>query len=359
MDIHGSSNEEKRILVIKLRYIGDTVLTTPLLKVLKSGVPGSRIDVLVYDDSQEVLVGNPFVDRVWTLNHARARKSLWYSLTFMGRLRGQGYHTVVDLTNNDRSSLFTFFTGAPMRIGFVSGRWFRTRICYTEVIDSLLGQGHAVDHHLKVAELLGLPAEDRHPHIQVSVEAQKRVEAKLIEMGFDWNQPFVLIYPGARRWYKRWPPEQFSALADRISHHFQMSAVFCGGKEDVAISESIRGQMVSEALDVTGRLSLSEFAALIQRAACLVGNDAAPIHIATAVKTPTISLFGPTDWRVWAPRRELDRVIAAEFPCMPCGHSKPDCHLGENYCMSTIDLEDVWNALQDSLSRSLGEGDGT
>jgi predicted lipopolysaccharide heptosyltransferase III len=351
MDVHGSVNEEKRILIIKLRYIGDTVLSTPLVQVLKRGVPGSRIDVLVYDDSQEVLMGNPFVSRIWSLNHAMARKSLWYSLALMSRLRKQRYHTVVDLTNNDRSSLFTFSTGASMRIGFISGRWLRNRICYTTVIDSVLGQGHAVDHHLKVAELLGLSVEDRHPHIQVSVEAKKRMEAKLIDMGFDWNQPFVLIYPGARRWYKRWPPEQFAALADRVAQHLQVPGVFCGGEEDVAISESIRGQMVSKAFDVTGRLSLSEFAALLEHAACLVGNDAAPIHIATAVKTPTISLFGPTDWKVWAPRRKLDRVIAAEFHCMPCGHSKPDCHLGGNYCMSTISLQAVADAVAEIVRK--------
>lgn len=354
MDVPHTRDRERRILVIKLRYIGDTVLTTPLLKTLKEGVPGSRIDVLVYENSREILIGNPFVDRIWALDRNRARGDFFYTIRFLRFLRRQGYHVVADLTNNDRSSLFTFFTGAPVRIGFASGRTLRKKLFYTRVIDSVLGRCHAVDHHLKVAEVLGLPVEDRDPHVTVSQSSRERMEAKLLAMGVHGTQPFVLIYPGARRWYKRWPPAQFAALADRITH-LQISVVLCGGEEDVGISEDIRRHMDSDALDVTGQLSLSDFAALADRAVCLIGNDSAPIHIATAVQTPTISLFGPTDWRVWAPRRDRDRVVAAEFPCMPCGHGNPDCPLGDAYCMSTIGLEEVWSVVRDSLSESLGK----
>jgi len=358
MKVAEARDEEKRILLIKLRYIGDTLLVTPLLKALKKGIPGSRIDVLVYENSREILSEDPFVGHIWALDHRKARGNLWYTLRFMTRLRGQRYGIVADLTNNDRSSFFTFVTGAPVRIGFTSGRLIRTKLFYTEVIDSVLGRAHTVDHHLKVAEFLGLPVEDRHPHIEVSPEAKERVEAKLLAMGMDGSQPFVLIYPGARRWYKRWPSHRFAMLADRIAEHFHVPALLCGGEEDVTISESIRREMESDAFDVTGQLSLLEFGALAKQALCLIGNDSAPIHVATAVKTPTIALFGPTDWKAWAPRRDQDRVLAAEFPCRPCGHSKPDCHLGEGYCMSTIGLEDVWNAVQETLSRRLGEASG-
>jgi predicted lipopolysaccharide heptosyltransferase III len=340
---------EKHILLIKLRYIGDTVLISPLLQALKRSMPGSRIDVLVYQNSKEVLVGNPFVHRVWALDQKKAKESLSYSLKIMSRLRRQGYSIVADLTNNDRSSFFTFFTGAPQRIGFTSGRILRTKLFYTTVIDSILGRGHAVDHHLKVAEVLGVPVEDFNPSMEVPLQAVERTDAKLRSLGVGDAQPFVLIYPGARRWYKRWPQFQFARLAERIIHHFHMPVVFCGGEEDVAISRDIRQQMDKDALDVTGKLSLLDFAALVRRAACLIGNDSAPIHLATALNTPTLALFGPTDWKVWGPRRDHDRVIAAEFPCRPCGHSNPECPLGDRYCMSTIELEEVWSAVKETL----------
>jgi predicted lipopolysaccharide heptosyltransferase III len=357
MHISAAGAEGNRILVIKLRYIGDTVLITPLLQALKKGMPGSSMDVLVYQNSKEVLVGNPHIHRIWALDQKRAKDSLWYSLKFMNRLRRQGYSIVADLTNNDRSSFFTFYTGAPLRIGFTSGRILRTKLFYTTVIDSVLGRGHVVDHHLKVADVLGLSVEDPNPSVEVPVEAAERVEAKLRSAGLGGYQPFVLIYPGARRWYKRWPTLQFAKLAERIIGHFHIPIVFCGGEEDVAISRAIRRQMDTDALDVTGQLTLLDFAALVRRAVCLIGNDSAPIHLATAVETPTIALFGPTDWNVWGPRRDQDRVIAAEFPCRPCGHSSPDCPLGESYCMSTIDLEEVWGAVEEILVKRVSESE--
>ncbi len=339
-----------KILVIKLRYIGDTILITPLLNALKEGMRGAQVDVLVNKETIDVLVDNPYVQHAWAFDHQASKRSPWYTFNLIRLLRREHYNMVIDLTNNDRSAVLSFASGAPLRIGYASEQVVRQRLFYNRIIDSVLGRVHTVDHHLKVAEELGIPVIHRNPFIFVSSAKLKGMEERLSRLGLENEEPFAIIHPGARRWYKSWPLEQFAGLADRIIKVCRIRVVLTGGKEDIEVSLKIGEHMQEEVLNLTGQVPLSDFPALAKRAVCLIGNDSAPIHIATAVGTPAIALFGPTDWKAWRPRRAHDRVIAAAFPCMPCGHAKPDCPLGESYCMSTIRFEEVWNAVEETIS---------
>jgi len=340
-----------------MRYIGDTVLMTPLLKALGKGMPHTQIDVVVNKNTHQVLSGNPFIRNTLVFDHGMSKKSLGYILGFMKRIRKQRYNTVIDLTNNDRASLFTLISGAGVRIGYHSESILRRKLCYTDVIDSVLGRIHTADHHLKAAEALGLHVDDRHPFIAVSPADISSIEKRLCAEGMEKDVPFVVIHPGARRWYKSWPPLRFAGLADTIIRKYGIRVILSGSEADKGVCAVISEIMKEQPLNLAGRVPLSEIPALIRKGVCLVGNDSAPIHIATAVKTPAIALFGPTDWKAWYPRRTHDRVLAAEFSCRPCGHSRADCPLNHDYCMSAITLESVQAAVEAALEQQNEDGD--
>lgn len=337
------------MLVIKLRYIGDTVLTLPLLNALARGLPAAALHGLVNQESAPVLAGNPHLRRVWRFTPAHRRPTSFFKL--VGQLRSQRYDAVIDLTSNDRSALLSFLSRARWRMGFWRDRFLYQRLFYNRMIPSVLGSGHAVDHHLKVAGYLGLAVPDIHPWIPVSEAAIAGLAPKLARQGLSRQHPFVILHPGARRPYKSWPPARFARLADRIIARAGVQVAFSGGPADGATIQGILKQMDHPAVDLAGVLSLEELPALIRQAVCLVGNDSGPIHIATAVNTPAIALFGPTEPAVWGPRREHDRLFEVKLPCRPCGHGAKTCYRGADYCMAKIRLEPVWEAVFDTIQR--------
>lgn len=339
-----------KVLILKMRYIGDAVLTTPLIRALKEGLPSARIDIGVNQGSDQILDGHPFIGKCWRFDQTSNAVRFRSGLDFIQSIRREKYDLVADLTCNDRTALFSFLSGSPLRIGYRSGRYFRDRTAYTHTLPSGLGKMHTVDHHLRVADYLGLPVTDRNPSLPVLTERQKRITDMLENEGIRSNEPFVLIHPGARRVYKSWPLHRFARLSDDMYRVFGQKVILCGGQEDRFTVASIVAQMETEPLNWAGKIPLRDLPALIQRGRCLIGNDSAPIHIASAVQTPTISLFGPTRWEDWAPRRDSDRVLAAEYPCRPCGHSRKRCPLEEAYCMSSISYESVWQTVKEMLS---------
>lgn len=345
----------EKILVIKMRYIGDTVLTTPLAACLKKGFPHARLDILVNRGTEPVLQHHPDVDQILAFDYPLSKKRLRYGVEFAFRIRNRGYDLVIDLTNNDRSALFTFISGASVRIGYVSQHRLRRKLAYTCVVDSVLGTLHTVDHHLNMAKALGLETAEIHPFIHVAEDQMRRVEKKLAQMGVDFSKPFVVIHPGARRWYKSWPPDRFAAIGDSVIKRYGVQVLLSGSASDQSTCLTILDHMKypSHVVNVSGQIPLAELPALIRKSVCLIGNDSAPIHIATAVNTPAVALFGATRWEDWYPRRAHDKVIAAEYPCRPCGHARKDCPLGSGYCMGSISFERVSKAVDEVLNSCL------
>ncbi|MDX9786789.1 MAG: putative lipopolysaccharide heptosyltransferase III [Desulfobacterales bacterium] len=341
----------KKILVIKMRYIGDTVLVTPLLRALKTAMPAAETFLLLNKEAAPVITGHPHINRLLSFDDQRAKKDLAYFIQFVLQIRKLKLDMVIDLTQNDRSALFTFFTGAAYRIGFDGASAFQRR-AYTHRVPYLFGKIHTVDHHLMMAKHLGLPPVDSNPDLPVFPEDIQWVRNRLASAGVENSLPYVLIHPGARRWYKSWPIDRFSQLADRIYQRYRVQVVLSGGPSDRETCEKIASKTTRRIFDLSGQIPLAQLPALIQKSVLLIGNDSAPIHIATAVNTPVIALFGPTRWEDWHPRRDHDKTLSVSFPCRPCGHSNPDCPMGDAYCMSEISTTSVWTAVQERLLAS-------
>lgn len=333
----------KKILVIKLRYIGDTLLTAPFLEALKEAFPEASITALVSRGTESVLSYHPAIAELLPLDS----KELGFAgyLRFLENIRRRQFDIAIDLTDADRSAFIAYWSHAPVKIGFEGKSFLRNRFLYNILVKADEEALHKIDHHLAVAEAMGRPIRNRELRFFLAPEEQERIRQKVKEKGLNVDQPFVVLHPGARRWYKSWPLEYFSQLGNRIAHELQLPLVLSGGPSDLESIEKIQKGMNHSSFNFAGELNLRESACLFKLAALCVVNDSSPMHIAAAVQTPTVALFGLTDPKNWRPRGEIHQVFSQECPCRPYGHSR-ECDQGDDHCMRKISVEEVFEAVK-------------
>jgi len=333
----------ERILVIKLRYVGDVLLATPVLSRLRESFPKAHLAMLVNPGTDDVVRDHPALDEVLVLE----RGNLARQWRFVRDLRRRRFDLVIDLTDADRSALLSWLSGTPMRLGYNSeGRW--RGILYTQVVAADRFAMHTVRYHLKAMEALGLAGSPPAPLLTVAPEARREADRLLRELGVDEARPFVCLHPGARWWFKAWPAERFAALADLIQTDTASQALFLGGDQERSLEGRIADGMKTTFRSLIGKTSLRALAAVLERAALMVSNDNGPMHMAAALRVPVIGLFGPSDPAVWGPWGDGHRTFYKGLDCRACFH--PDCFRGEQNCMRLIALEEVWQVVRERLS---------
>ena len=339
-EISSASPPAKRILLIKLRYLGDVVLCTPVLPLLRKQYPDAKITFLVNRWTAAVLQGNPYVDEVWVL----PRKSWWKQLRLIQQVRRGKFDTVIDLTDGDRSAFLSWVTGAAVRLGFNRERRWRGRF-YTQVLPSAYGTMHMVEYHQQALAGLGITESVGNPEIYVHSKVQQQAEEKLSE-NFATGQPLVLLHPTARYTFKTWPLERFAALADWLSDQ-GVSVALIGSQREIQIGQQIVNLSRCKPISLMGNTQLSQLTALMKRSHLLIGNDGGPMHIAAAVGCPVLALFGPSDPAVWGPRGLNVKVIYKGGNCEDCFYQ--GCSRGEESCMRQISVKEVCQAAKSML----------
>ncbi|MBX6376924.1 MAG: glycosyltransferase family 9 protein [Clostridia bacterium] len=326
--------------------LGDTLFATPALRALRRRFPEARVVVLAWASNAPILEGNPNVDEVWvagsTLDLPRLAR----------RVLEGGFQLGVGLSN--LGSWFLMVSGVPLKVGFNAqslGRFYvRPAPDRRDV--------HAVDYCLSIVGALGAPVDDR--RLELPLGAQDRAEAERFLREEVGPAPLlVAIHPGGRHFRaKRWFPARFGRLADELTARFGARVVLVGGSEDVRLAEQIRLMATSRPAVAAGRLRLKATAALLERADLFVGNDSAPLHMAAAVGTPTVALFGPTDPVNFRPIGDHHRIVRRDLPCSPCFHwlGGPQQYLQgcrnqecRHQCMKEIGVEEVVGAVAASL----------
>jgi predicted lipopolysaccharide heptosyltransferase III len=333
------------ILVMKLRYIGDVVLSTPVLTRLREGFPKARITMLVNAGTEEVVQDHPALDEVMVV--AREGLRNW---RLPVELRRRRFDVVVDLTDGDRSAILGRMSGAPTRIGYNSEHRWRGRL-YTHIVKADRFAMHTIQYHLAATEALGLSGVIPEPQMTVAPDARDAARSLLQEAMVDADKPFVCLHPGARWWFKSWPAERFAALADRIQTHSPAQVLFLGSERDRKVIGDIASAMETACLSLVGRTRLQDLAAILSRARLMISNDNGPMHIAAAMGTPVIGLFGPSDPAIWGPWGGGHRTFYKQVDCRSCFH--PDCFRGEANCMRLISLDEVWEAVGARLKETL------
>jgi heptosyltransferase III len=332
----------KSILVIKLRYIGDVLLSTPMLLALKAAYPTARLTALVNRGTEEILSGNPCVDEALPLD----KGSFAATWSFASALRRRGFDMVVDLTDADRSAFLTWMSRAPIRIGFNDEHRGRGR-CYTEVVQPVPGVRHRIDRNLEILKLLNIEAGSKNPQVWLTPEEEASADHLLDQLGVQRSTFMVTLQPGARYWFKAWPPERFAELADQLTSHYGCQVLIGGNCQEVDLAQQIQKMAKSHPIVMAGRTTIKQFAAIVRKSALFVGNDSGAMHIASAVGTPVVALFGPSSPRQWGPRGGPVEVLHKELDCPSCVH--PICTRGEENCMRLIAVHEVFAAAQQLL----------
>lgn len=335
-----------KYLLIKLRYIGDSLLTTPVAKVIKRSSKDSYIAFLVNKGTEELLYFNPWIDRIYTFNKESSLKA---KISLIKHIRKEMFDVCIDFTSSDRGAFLAFLSGAKLRIGFCGGSLLRDKLLYTSAKRPPAANMHQIEKNLYLLNELGIKSCIQKPEIFLKEEELERGKALLIGSGWDGQTPYIIFHPGSRRWYKSWPAENFALLGDLVKNNFIIDVVICGGRDDTVMAEYIAKMMRERSINIAGKTSIRELASIIKGASLFIGNDSAPMHISYSLDVPTIALFGPTDWESWYPVGNNHSIFSKDVPCRPCGHSR-DCDKGEMNCMRLISVEEVFSKVCEYLA---------
>ncbi|MBI2876893.1 MAG: lipopolysaccharide heptosyltransferase II [Candidatus Tectomicrobia bacterium] len=347
-----------RILIIKPSALGDVIHALPLLKLLRGHYPQAQIAWLVNRELQGLLEGHPDLDRIFPFERrvwgerGRLSRTLREFAALIRQLRQARFDLALDVQGLLRSGLIGYLSGAPHRLGFANARE-GSPLFYTQKAAVPPGEVHAVERYLCLLSALGIAtgAEgDREGPLSLDFtfplgEADRLYARGLLE-GRRAGSSLILMSPGARWESKRWPPEHFAWLADLLSERERATVALIGSPAETPLAESIRAQMKTAPLLLTGRTSLKQLAALMEAADLLVTNDSGPMHLAAALGTPVLALFGPTSPRRTGPYGVGHRVLQKTLPCIPC--FKRQCP-EDHRCLRGLGVKEVLEAVRELI----------
>ena len=328
----------RRILVTRLKYIGDVVLTTPILRSVRERYPDAFIAYLTDAKAAPLLERNPNLDEI--IPYDFSRPSPLEQLRIGLRLRQRRFDAVVDLYSNPRSALLTWASGASIRIGRdVRGRG---RV-YTHRMGDFGSLTPAIEFHYQYFKPLSV--DPRHWKTEIFLSDEERREARIyLELnGVDCSKPVVAVHPGATWPNKMWPKERFATLIDQLRAKSNVQVVVSPGPEDKALVEFISNASVAPSF-VLPVLPLRQLAGILSLCNVFVTNDCGPMHIAVAVGCKTIGIFGPEPVNVWFPyaREDGHLPVYRDIECSPC--RKTSCfRQGNDYleCMTLISVDEI------------------
>jgi heptosyltransferase-2 len=341
------------ILVIQTAFIGDAILTLPLMQVLKKNYPQSSIDVVVVPRTVDIFSHHPAISSIIPYDKRGKDNGLIGFWRLRNQLRAKNYDLIVIPHRSIRSALLAWLLKPNVRIGFDrnAGRFLFTRIVYYDPTE------HEIDRNLSLLSPLSLLINKIElPQLYPSDEDAQVVDSVLDSFGLNEENHIITVAPGTIWNTKRWPADRFATMCKQLSS--ECSAVLLvGGKEDSAMCEEIAGMSKAKnVFNVAGKLSLLQSAELIKRSQVLISNDSAPMHIAVAVATPVVAIFGATVPEYgFAPRGAHDIVIETKgLKCRPCSiHGGKTCPIGTFECMLAITPELVVNKVMPFLQKRL------
>ena len=347
----------KRILVIKLKHIGDVLLTTPTIHALREGFPESQIFALVPKGTEGVLTGNPDLDGVLTFsrnNDLGFLERLREEVSLLRKIRRYGFDLVLEMGKGDREAILGFLSGARFRVGYdPKGSGFLGRnhlLTHTVALDH--GK-HIVEANLDLCRAIGLEPKNKDLRLAVLPEDTGFVESLLKDEGVLSSDLLVTIHPVSKWLFKCWRDEGFAEVADYLIEKYKAQVAITSGplEREIKKARKVIELMKAKPIDLRGRLNIKELAALISRSRLFLGVDSAPMHIAAAVKSPIIVLFGPSGEHNWGPWGEGHIVIKKDMDCRPCG--KDGCNgTKRSECLELITTDEVIAAVDEQLSKT-------
>ncbi|MBG0790167.1 MAG: glycosyltransferase family 9 protein [Desulfovibrionaceae bacterium] len=341
--------EYKKIGVWQTAFLGDAVLTLPLLRALKDRFPAAEIHFFVRAGIESVFEGQPEITRVRPFAKRGGQKSLNSAVRLGWRLGREGFDLWISAHTSLRSAMVSGATGIKRRIGYARP-WFN-RLAYTETVDRRFAELEEIERLMESARPLGIEGPAPRAELVLPGEAREAADAFWRESGF--TGPVLGIHPGSTWPTKCWPEEYFSAVIRRAVEEGAHVLVFAGPGEEPVAGRIIDGALADpmRVTNLAGTLSLPRLAAYLGRLDAYLTNDSGPMHLAWTQDVPLVALFGPTVKRLgFFPRGAHSTVMEADVDCRPCGlHGPKKCPQGHFRCMLDLSPDRVWEALRPKL----------
>ena len=336
-----------RILILRADGIGDVLNSTPAISALRSAYHAARISVVVRPPGAEMLHLNPHIDEVQVYDGDGTHKGLMGKLRFVRQLRKRDYDLAAVLYNSSQSNLMAYLSGARYRVGRKSERkGFSFTLTSAVTFRDPKGTKHEIDRNMDVVRLTGAKDGTRALVLCLSDEEKAWACDYLRRSGARSSQPLVGIHPGGTSFDKLWPAENFARVSDRLMQEFGAQIILFSGPDEDALAQDIEAAMAHPPIPAAG-LQLRQFAALTEKCSLFLCNDSGPMHIAAALKVPTVAIFGSTDHVRWRPYSENAMIVRRDMDCWPCGAHK--CKR-EFECTKLLPVSDVWSAVYSMLN---------
>jgi len=340
-----------RILVSRLQYLGDVILTLPLLDALRRRYPAAGIDYLARGPGADILEGEASLGTVFRVPGEGDSRGA--TVRLVRELRRRKYAASIDLYSNSRSALLTWLSGAKLRVG--EARRGRKHL-YTHATRSPEGLRSAIDFHLHFGRPLDIDVTPVRPALTITNAERNAAGDMLASLNVAGDRPAVGIHPGGKWEVKRWPTASFVQLIERLTtQHGVQVVVFCGPGEEPH-RDAVRNEVGDKAMYLP-TLPIRRTAAVIDALDAMAVCDGGVMHVAVAVGTPTVGIFGSSEPDIWFPYETFGPYVPAIVPisCRPC-HSHFCDHLS---CLHRLTVDDVEEKLIDVMNRGLPRGEGS
>jgi ADP-heptose:LPS heptosyltransferase len=336
----------RKILIIQLGDIGDVVWAIPAFWALKAAFPQAALSVLTRNPNGDLLLDDPHIDKIFQVDQQR----IFRQLQLLKNLRRGKFDLIFDLRADDRGAYTSFFVGAKMRAAlYYSGLFWRNRM-FTHLVDPPPATERertyrAAEQSLRIIRGFGIKETTVIPQIFVSSATKNKVEGLLAAENVDTQDGYVTINPFSRWSYKEWGMNKWRQLLSFIWQKYKMPALILGSEKERRRADQLTVASPFPVYNLAGKTSLGEMAGLLQMSRLHIGVDSAAPHIAAAVGTPTLTIYGPSDWRDWAPPGEKNKVVLPDMDCSPC-HKKGCDGSGRSECLETLAVKKIQDAVE-------------
>ena len=342
----------RSLLLIQLGDIGDVVLSFPVIRALRENFPNAKLVVAVREKAAELVADCPWTTAVLSINKEPRKwyQELAYQKDFFLRLWKYNFDLAVDLRADSRGAIMTLLSGARQRIGFYAqdGKLWRNRI-YNHIPYGTGKHGqHMVEYYLDILTAYDLRTKNIWPELVIPKEKlQKALELFKAENILP-DSPVIGIQPFSLWPYKEWSANKYVDLIQRISDEYEFSIIITGSPDEREKAHELIKKSGRHVHNFAGKTTIGMLAAVLKICRLFIGGDSAGIHIAAAVDTPTVSIFGPMSSDAWAPRGTRHRVVQKQLSCVPC-HQK-GCH-GNNYsrCLEELTVGEVFSVVRGQI----------
>jgi len=340
-------NAVKRIIIRATNWVGDAILTTPAVRAVRKDFPDAEITMLAKPWVAPVFYNSPHVDHVFRYE-AEGRHRGWLGKARLVKaLRKGKFDLAILFQNAFEAAMLTYLAGIPNRLGYDTDQR-RFLLTHRIKMAPRLKQIHEIDYYLGILAAVGLKLDGRDLMLRLTERERSRAREILRKQHITRGDTLVGVSPGATFGSaKRWPPERYGALCDKIYESHGVRIIIFGGPGEEATGRRVSEAMKHPTVNLCGKTTLRETAALIERCRLFVTNDSGLMHVAAALSVPLIAIFGSTNPITTGPSSVKSRVVRALVSCSPC--LKPECP-SDHKCMADISVDRVY-AETDALLR--------